>query len=140
MELKDIFQEQKTLNEKINSDLYTEIKDPEIRRKRFLEFELAHRQESAEAVDSLNWKWWKKDDDDWDNVKIELIDMLHFWVSMCTIAGLDSKEVFDLYFKKNQLNHDRQNKGYKDGTYSKYEDGVEDNQRYVLNQEASPSS
>jgi len=132
MTLNDVFQEQKRLNEKINSDLYNEIKDPEIRRQRFLDFELAMRQESAEAVDSLNWKWWKKDEDDWDNVKIELVDMLHFWVSMCTVAGLDANEVFDLYFKKNRLNHKRQEQGYKEGTYEKYKDGVEDNRRFVL--------
>ena len=60
MSLNDIFNEQIRLNEKINPDLYTEIKDPEIKRQRFLQFELAHRQEAAEAIDSLNWKWWKK--------------------------------------------------------------------------------
>tara|TARA_A100001015_G_scaffold318284_1_gene437725 strand:+ start:3116 stop:3526 length:411 start_codon:yes stop_codon:yes gene_type:complete len=132
MSLKDIFDEQIRLNEKINPDLYTEIDDPEIKRQRFLQFELALRQESAEAVDSLNWKWWKKDDDDWGNIKIELVDMLHFWVSMCTVAGLDADEVINLYLKKNELNHKRQNEGYKEGTYEKVKDGVEDNQTYVL--------
>jgi len=133
MSLQDIFDEQITLNKKINADLYEEIKDPEVRRKRFLDFELALRQESAEAIDSLNWKWWKKDDDDWTNVKIELVDMLHFWVSMCTIAGLNADDVIDLYLKKNKLNHDRQEQGYKTGSYDKYKDGIEDNKRFVLN-------
>ena len=82
MSLQAIFDEQIRLNEKINPDLYKEIDDPEVKRQRFLQFELAMRQEAAEAIDSLNWKWWKKDDDDWDNIKIELVDMLHFWVSM----------------------------------------------------------
>ena len=98
-----------------------------------MNFELALRQESCEAIDSLSWKWWKKTDDDWDNIKIELVDMLHFWVSMCTVAGLDAQEVVDLYFKKNKLNHDRQDQGYKEGTYQKVIDGVEDN-RHLLNQ------
>ena len=132
MSLQDIFEEQIRLNEKINPDLYKEIDDPEIKRQRFLQFELALRQESAEAIDSLNWKWWKKDDDDWGNIKIELVDMLHFWVSMCTVAGLDADEVINLYLKKNQLNHKRQNEGYKEGTYEKVVDGVEDNQTFVL--------
>ncbi|RAP33572.1 dUTPase [Candidatus Marinamargulisbacteria bacterium SCGC AG-439-L15] len=132
MDLQDVFDEQIKLNEKINPDLYTEIKDPDVRKKRFLDFELAMRQEAAEAIDSLNWKWWKKEDDDWDNIKIELVDMLHFWVSMCTVADLDAKEVMDLYFKKNKLNHKRQEEGYKEGTYEKYKDGVEDNQVHVL--------
>jgi len=135
MNLEAVFQEQIKLNEKINPDLYTEIQDPEIRRKRFLDFELALRQESAEAIDSLNWKWWKKDEEDWDNIKVELVDMLHFWVSMCTVAGLDANEVFQLYFKKNKLNHDRQEQGYKDGSYDKYATGVEDNKTFVLTPE-----
>ena len=131
--LQAVFDEQIRLNEKINPDLYTEVKDPEVRRQRFLDFELALRQESAEAVDSLNWKWWKKDEDDWDNIKVELVDMLHFWVSMCSVVGMNAQDVFDLYFKKNKLNHDRQNQGYKEGTYEKYENGVEDNVTHVLN-------
>lgn len=134
MSLKEIFDEQIKLNERINPDLYKEIKDPEIRRQRFLQFELALRQESAEAIDSLNWKWWKKDNDDWDNIKIELVDMLHFWVSMCTVAGLESEEVINLYLKKNQLNHKRQNEGYNEGNYEKVVNGVEDNKTYVLEQ------
>lgn len=134
MDLQDIFEKQIELNKKINEKLYEEIKDPEVRRKWFLNFELALRQESAEAIDSLNWKWWKKDEEDWDNIKIELVDMLHFWVSMCTVAGLSSKEVVELYFKKNKLNHKRQNEGYKEGTYDKMKDGVEDNKTFVLNQ------
>ncbi|MEK9727810.1 MAG: dUTPase [Candidatus Margulisiibacteriota bacterium] len=134
MSLQEIFEEQIRLNEKINPDLYKEISDPEVKRQRFLQFELAMRQESAEAIDSLNWKWWKKDDDDWDNIKIELVDILHFWVSMCTVAGLDADEVINLYLKKNQLNHKRQNEGYKDGTYDKNANGIEDNRVHVLDQ------
>jgi dimeric dUTPase (all-alpha-NTP-PPase superfamily) len=135
MSLQEIFDEQIRLNEKINPDLYSEISDPEIKRQRFLQFELALRQESAEAIDSLNWKWWKKDDDDWGNIKIELVDMLHFWVSMCTIAGLDADEVINLYLKKNQLNHKRQNEGYNEGTYDKNAGGVEDNRIHVLEEQ-----
>ncbi|MEK9657035.1 MAG: dUTPase [bacterium] len=131
MDLERVFEKQIELNKKINPKLYDEIKDPEIRKKWFLNFELALKQESAEAIDSLNWKWWKKDEEDWDNVKIELVDMLHFWVSMCTIAGLEAKDVFSLYFKKNKLNEKRQNEGYKEGTYNKYKDGIEDNKRFV---------
>ena len=134
MSLKEIFEEQIKLNERINPELYSEISDPEIRRQRFLQFELAMRQESAEAIDSLNWKWWKKDSDDWDNIKIELVDMLHFWVSMCTVAGLEAEDVINLYLKKNQLNHKRQNEGYNEGKYEKVVNGVEDNKTYVLEQ------
>lgn len=138
MNLEAVFELQKKLNEKINPDLYTEIQDPEIKRQRYLQFDLALKQEMAEAIDSLSWKWWKKQEDDWDNIKVELVDMLHFWVSMCTVAGLDAKEALDLYFKKNELNHKRQNEGYKEGTYEKVNaEGVEDNEIYVLEKKNS---
>ena len=136
-DLQAIFDEQKKLNLKINPDLYTEINDPDKRRERFLQFELALRQESCEAVDSLAWKWWKAGTDDWDNIKVELVDMLHFWVSMCTVSGLEAQDVIDLYFKKNQLNHNRQDQGYKEGTYQKVKDGVEYNEIYVLGKVAA---
>ena len=134
MSLEQIFEQQITLNKRINSKLYEDIQtNPELKREWFLKFEKALNQESAEAIDSLNWKWWKQDTDDWDNVKVELVDMLHFWVSMCTIAGLDAKDVYDLYAKKNKLNFKRQDEGYQDGTYDKYKDGVEDNRLHVIN-------
>ena len=134
MDLELIFEKQIELNKRINPDLYKQIeKDPELKRTWFLNFELALRQESSEAIDSLNWKWWKKDEEDWDNIKVELVDMLHFWVSMCTVAGMDAKEVMELYAKKNKLNFKRQDEGYKEGTYDKYKDGQEDNKLHVLN-------
>ncbi len=134
MNLDDVFNAQIKLNERINPTLYQDIQDPEIRRRVFMQFELAMRQESAEAIDSLNWKWWKHDADDWDNVKIELIDILHFWVSMATVAGLTAEEVFELYAKKNKLNHTRQDGGYSTGSYQKVQNGVEDN-RALLTKE-----
>ena len=60
--------------------------------------------------------------------------MLHFWVSMCTVAGLEAEDVINLYLKKNQLNHKRQNEGYNEGKYEKVVNGVEDNKTYVLEQ------
>ena len=60
--------------------------------------------------------------------------MLHFWVSMCTIANMDAKEVFELYAKKNKLNFKRQDEGYKEGSYDKYKNGVVDNVEHVFNQ------
>lgn len=132
MDLNAIFKKQIELNQRINPSLYQDIQDPEVKRKWFMNFELALRQECSEAIDSLQWKWWKKTEDDWDNIKIELVDMLHFWVSMCTVAGLSAEDVIRLYFKKNDLNHKRQDEGYKEGTYEKIDSqGIEDN-RHLL--------
>ena len=39
--------------------------------------------EVAEAIDSFNWKHWKNinDQPDWDNIKVELVDIWHFIMS-----------------------------------------------------------
>jgi dimeric dUTPase (all-alpha-NTP-PPase superfamily) len=37
--------------------------------------------ESGELLDSLGYKWWKKQVQDMDNVKVEAIDLLHFVIS-----------------------------------------------------------
>lgn len=97
-----------------------------------LNYNRAQIHESIELEDSLPWKWWKDmelKEIDWDNIRVELIDELHFWVSKCQLAGLDPQKLADLYIKKNKLNQVRQDKGY-GSTYQKYdENGVEDNKR-----------
>lgn len=104
MDLEQIFQRQIQLNERINTTLYADIKvDQDKRRYWFIKFQKALMQESAEAIDSLNWKWWKKDPDNWDNIKIELIDILHFWVSMCTISGLTVSMLYQQYAATSNL-------------------------------------
>jgi len=39
--------------------------------------------EAAEAIDSFNWKHWKSinTDPDWDNIRVELVDIWHFIMS-----------------------------------------------------------
>ena len=145
--------------------------------------------EVAEAIDSFNWKHWKNIDDepDWDNIRVELVDIWHFLMSesirigdesyankfldmkpngdfdsvalvslleemlvLSVASSIDSKinnsrkitnlffniishldiDVEDLYKRyviKNQLNIFRQKNGYKNGTYVKLWDGIEDN-------------
>ena len=145
--------------------------------------------EVAEAIDSFNWKHWKNIDDepDWDNIRVELVDIWHFLMSelirindekyankflkmkakgdfdsvalvfllekmlgLAVASSIDSKinnsrEITDLFFKiishldiniedlykryviKNQLNTFRQQNGYKNGTYIKLWNGIEDN-------------
>ena len=104
----------------------------EHRIKWILNYNRAQVHESMELEDSLPWKWWKEmdlKDIDWDNVRIELIDELHFWVSKCQLAGLDPESLAELYAKKHKLNHVRQDKGY-GSSYQKYdENGIEDNKR-----------
>lgn len=70
---------------------------------------LAMLSELAELLDEVNFKWWKNPKAvSEESVKGELIDILHFFVSMCITAGMDAQEMFDRYMAKNKENFDRQ--------------------------------
>ena len=99
--LKTIFDKQYELNKRIlkerHNKNYDEICDhsnkskemDKVRTEWILKYNRAQIHESIELEDSFPWKWWKDGDEiDWQNVGIELIDELHFWVSKCQIAGL----------------------------------------------------
>ena len=68
--------------------------------------------ESRELRDELLWKWWSKDHLDMQNIRVEIIDQLHFWISLAMTAGLDAESVFRVYLQKNAVNHQRQESGY----------------------------
>lgn len=103
--LDDIFQLQAELNR-------------EIREKRSLEYSkgewiqkltLAMLSELAELLDEVNFKWWKNPKQIDDRlVKEELVDILHFFVSMCLDAGMTPDEMHRMYLEKHQENLDRQ--------------------------------
>lgn len=72
----------------------------------------AMREELNELDDDLLWKWWSKDRIDIQNIRVELIDILHFLVSAMICAGLTADKVFDVYQQKHAVNLDRQDSGY----------------------------
>jgi dimeric dUTPase (all-alpha-NTP-PPase superfamily) len=61
--------------------------------------------------------------------KEQTMDMFVFMInSLCNFSKMDADEMFDMYMKKNQLNHKRVEGGYKENTYEKYDsEGNEDN-------------
>jgi len=140
--LKRIFDKQYELNKRILKERhqmdYDELcdqdrTDEEIVKNRvkwILNYNRAQIHESIELEDDLPWKWWKDYGDiDWENIRMELIDELHFWVSKCQLVGLYPDNLAELYLKKNKLNQIRQDKGY-GSTYNKVnEEGIEDNKR-----------
>lgn len=70
---------------------------------------LAMMSELSELIDEVNFKWWKnKKPVDVDRVREELVDVLHFFTSMCIKSGMDADELFDRYMAKNKENFDRQ--------------------------------
>lgn len=72
----------------------------------------AMREELHELDADLLWKWWSKDDIDLQNIRVELIDILHFLVSAMICSGLTADKVFDIYRQKHAVNLNRQNSGY----------------------------
>ncbi|HEX2612055.1 MAG TPA: dUTPase [Fibrobacteria bacterium] len=68
--------------------------------------------ESRELREELLWKWWSKDHLDMQNIRVEIIDQLHFWISLALTSGLSADEVFDTYMQKNAVNHARQENDY----------------------------
>jgi len=63
---------------------------------RKIDWRLCVAMETAELIDSLNWKHWKDINapDDIPNVKIELVDILHFLASWALEEGLE--ELFEV--------------------------------------------
>ena len=140
--LQAIFNRQYELNKRILKDRHNldydalcdhETQNTEMEKKRIewlLNYNRAQIHESIELEDSVPWKWWKDPSEvDWQNIAVELIDELHFWVSKCQIAGLDVEKLGELYDKKNRLNQLRQDKGYGSNYNKTDEHGVEDNKR-----------
>ena len=70
---------------------------------------LACMDELTELLNELNWKWWKNPKPlDPEAIKGELVDVLHFFVSMCLRSGMSAQDLFDGYVAKNRENFDRQ--------------------------------
>ncbi len=68
--------------------------------------------ESRELKEELLWKWWSKDHLDMQNIRVEIVDQLHFWISLALTAGMDAESVFKVYMQKNAVNHQRQENEY----------------------------
>jgi dimeric dUTPase (all-alpha-NTP-PPase superfamily) len=82
----------------------------------------AMREEINELDADLLWKWWSRDEIDIQNIRVELIDVLHFLISAMICAGLTPEKVFDVYRQKHAVNLNRQ-----DTNYSKNSKTEEDN-------------
>lgn len=103
--------------------------------RRFLDYV---NKEVDEARELLPWKYWAKDkigEKAFPNLtdrerlrmlQLELVDVLHFLVDAMLATGMSAQDMFDLYVKKNQVNFNRQDQGYKDATKTE-----EDNERIL---------
>ncbi len=66
--------------------------NPEWRQKGF-EWYRAIWIECAELMDHYGWKWWKKQQPDNEQVKLELIDIWHFGLSIMLEQGLTAEDI-----------------------------------------------
>lgn len=72
-------------------------------------YTLAMLSEMAEMLDEVNFKWWKNSKEvDFPALKEELVDILHFFLSMCLVSGMDAEEMYQIYLRKNEENIRRQ--------------------------------
>lgn len=71
--------------------------------------------ELEELRNCTYWKHWQKEAregkryqiHDLKEAKKEVIDLLHFFISMALWVGMDAEEMYDLYVKKNKINFKR---------------------------------
>ena len=65
--------------------------------------------ELSEILEEVNYKWWKDPRPiNEDKLKEEIVDVLHFFVSMCIKAGIGPEELYQAYMEKNAENFRRQ--------------------------------
>lgn len=70
---------------------------------------LAMLSELGEILDEVNFKWWKNPQPvERERLTEELVDLLHFFVSMCIKVGITPKMLHEAYVKKNYENRLRQ--------------------------------
>jgi len=111
-QLAHIFEMQKKLNLRIGVDTGGMNEKQQI--KWVLNYCRALTQETAELTDSVPWKWWAKYQKfDQQNAQVEVIDMFHFLISLAQVLGLSASDVYNGYLRKNQVNFNRQESGYK---------------------------
>ncbi|MDD4080024.1 MAG: dUTPase [Eubacteriales bacterium] len=104
--LEEMFVLQKAFNESVINERHLGHISPE---EWLQKHTLALMCETAEMLEETNYKWWKNPQPvDEDALKEELVDMLHFFLSLCLNAGMDAEELHARYLKKNRVNFSRQ--------------------------------
>lgn len=111
--LREIFRMQTELNQRIGVRP-AEMTEAE-QQTWILNYCRALTQEIAELTDSVPWKWWAKYQEyDKQNARVEVVDLIHFVVSIAQVLGLSADDVYQLYLKKNEVNFKRQDSGYQE--------------------------
>jgi hypothetical protein len=60
------------------------------------------------------WKWWASYQKfDKQNARVEIVDLLHFLISVAQVMEITPDDLFEAYTKKHRVNLNRQESGYK---------------------------
>jgi hypothetical protein len=120
--LKELFEKQAQLNKRTGFDakaLRANF-DAKLAGQWLNNYIAAMSNELEELRDCTYWKHWcaeaKKGNrfmlHDLQNARVEVIDMLFFWISLAQCLGMDAQDVMRLYEQKLAVNHSRQDNGY----------------------------
>jgi len=134
--LRELFEKQAELNKRtgFDPDALRENFDPQLAGEWLNNYIAAMSNELEELRDSTFWKHWCSEAKegkrfmlhDLQNARVEVIDMLFFWISLAQCVGLDADEAFRLYNLKLDVNHKRQ-----DGDYSMANKTEDDNKDII---------
>ena len=106
-----MFYLQKLLNRRIGVD--TDKMDDAQRQEWMLNYCRALIQEATELTDCMPWKWWASYQKfDKQNARVEIVDLLHFLISLAQVMEITPDELFEAYTKKHRINLARQESGY----------------------------
>lgn len=103
----------KTYNTKLKSQTLSKIVLEE-KERWTKEFIVCCFDELSEILNWTNWKHWKskKYPIDETQIKYEIIDLLHFVISLALLYGMTADEMYKKYMIKNKENFNRQKRGY----------------------------
>lgn len=120
--LEDMFELQSALNKRIGYDTKAlrNSFDPQRAGVWLNDYISAACNELEELRDSTFWKHWCSEAQqgrrfeihDLQNARVEVIDLLFFWISMAQCVGLSADDVHNLYLQKLDVNHQRQTNDY----------------------------
>ena len=123
--LEELFKHQAELNKRIgfDPDALRRNFDPQVAGVWLNNYIAAASNELEELRDCTYWKHWCAEAKagqrfklhDLQNARVEVIDLLFFWISLAQCVGLDAHDVVELYKKKLQINHQRQDQKYSMG-------------------------
>ncbi len=120
--LAQLFEWQAQLNKRIGFDApaLRENFDPKLAGEWLNNYLAAMSNELEELRDCMFWKHWCKEAKegrrfeihDLQNARVEVTDMLFFWISLALSLGMNADDAFRLYQQKLGVNHTRQDDNY----------------------------